>query len=188
MQSLTRLKLFVLFGFLITLLMNSSAVLAQNNIPFESLTIFPSVLNDKYSYSIGSNIDPLTGAITSTLTVRSNDTEIEKDHFYGAVLKPDPTPYIGSTVRLSVDVLINKIYPNRAYTGTGAHLYLKQNRDTRPGEKVKDNFESCMLFFDNSDNRYYTTEDHDGYSPYFTEYRKTSHRFLVRGRWRRYFF
>lgn len=124
--------------------------------PLESLLIFPELYKDDYVYSMSSSTNPITGEVTSLLNIRSIQTTLpSNDRFYGAVTNLDFTPYIGSTVKLTVDVLPNSL--TGGSNVNGAHLYLKQTRDARPGEKILNNADYCMLFFDNSDNRPYTT-------------------------------
>lgn len=136
---------------LICLTQNSVA----ETISFESMRYFSELYKDFYRYNIFQQIDPTTQEMTSFLNIQSIEPSFnEIGKFYGGISKLDLTPYIGNTVRLSIDAEPNALQKN--YSGNGAHLYLKQTRNARPGEKILNDYDTCMLFFDNSDNRPHT--------------------------------
>jgi hypothetical protein len=119
--------------------------------PLDTLDIWgPADVPERYEYELTSTGIP-------TLHIRSKgNVPIEGDFLGGFLWRQDPTPYIGSTVLLSVDVEADAIYGS----DSGAHLFLKQRRLTRPEDGI--DAKTCMLFFDNSDNRPFQTLNQKG--------------------------
>lgn len=108
-----------------------------------------------YDFSIGSKTDATSGAAVSAVTLFSKDDNETLGTHVGFFKGYDASPYAGQTIRLSIEVLADRFAKDAS-----ARLFLGVYRKNLPAEGNTN--DSCWYFFDNMDNRPFTSVAVDG--------------------------